>query len=166
MGHRWQVIEQWQQRLAETTLHQQGNHVGGAHQLDHLQRRQAVVERQADQACLGQGEVDLDHLGAVAAQKRHPVALAQAHPTQAVGQAVAALIGLAEGETAIGRGTDKGFPLGETNRGSAEYLTHHHFSHGTTCHLRSPEIARCLAAMANDCGFVVIVCPALGGQRR
>ncbi|MNO89043.1 hypothetical protein D3C76_805140 [compost metagenome] len=143
MGHVWQVVQKWQQWFAETALQYKCHDACSAHQFEHLHGCKAVVQRQADQTSLCQGEVDLDHLCAVAAQKSHPVALAQAQITKAVGQAIASLVGLAESEAAIGGGAYEGFPLGETYCSSTENLTYHHFSHGTTCHRTSPAIAWC-----------------------
>ncbi|MNN04655.1 hypothetical protein D3C81_1173850 [compost metagenome] len=138
MGDLRQVGEHRRQRFDEAALDDQGDHAGGAHQLEHLQRRQAVVERQADQPAFGQGEIGLDHFRTVAAEECHPVTLAQAEAGEAMGQAVAAFVGLAEGEAALGGGAEEAFPLGEADGGGAENLADHHFAHGMTFHRGSP----------------------------
>ena len=82
----------------EARLEQHGARTHRPHQVDDFRGRQPVVQRDADEAELRQGEIDLDELGAIVAKKRDHVAFSQSEPRKPMRQTIAALVEPAEGE--------------------------------------------------------------------
>jgi hypothetical protein len=74
----------------EALVRDEGLGLAVAHDVGDLGRRQMVVDRREEEARLGRGQVELDHLGAVGEHRREAVALLHAERAQARHHLIAA----------------------------------------------------------------------------